>query len=135
MFLNDEPSPAARQRHVKGYTQIHSLGQPSSLQGPPQMQAPHPRGHPQEYPHHPNYPAMENEPEYDNYDLPNGYDEDEDEMYADADPKATKTVWDNVKDFFKSTAGIVTLVVILAAIIAVLVWYYKSKAGYKFLYY
>lgn len=134
MFLNDDPTPAARQRHVKGYSQIQSLGQPSTLQGPPQMQAPHPQGHPQEYPHHPNYPAMEDEPEYDNYDLPDGY-EDEDELYGETPSKSTKTVWDNVKDFFKSTAGIVTLVVIIAAIIALLVWYFNKPNGYKFLYY
>ena len=124
MFINDESNQSARQRHVKGYSQVQSLGHP--MQGHPmqgQMQ-------PQEYPNHPNYAAMDDEPEYDNYDP----DLSDDELYADSTP-AEKSVWEKITDFFKSTAGIVTLVVTLAIIIALLVWYFNRAQGYKFLYY
>ena len=72
---------------------------------------------------------MEDEPEYDNYDP----DLSDDELY-DASG-ANKTTWEKIKDFFKSTAGIITLVTILAIIVALMVWYFSSSKGYKFLYY
>ena len=129
MFINDDPNQSPRQRRVKGYSQVQSLGHPMQpqMQGHPMQ--PQMQGHPQEYPNHPNYAAMEDEPEYDNYDP----DFSDDELYdVNATPKSTS---DKIKDFFKSTAGIITLVVILAIIVALMVWYFSSTKGYKFLYY
>ena len=133
MFINDEPNQSARQRHVKGYSQVHSLGHP--MQGHPMQGHPmqgHPM-HPQEYPNHPNYAAMEDDPEFDTYDP----DLSDDELYdaSSGSNNEDKTVWEKVKDFFKSTAGIVTLVVILAIIVALMMWYFSRAKGYKFLYY
>ena len=128
MFTHDNSTQAVRQRGVNDprYIQVQDLGNPQGhMQGHMQGQL----LQPQEYPNHPNYSAME--PEYDSYD-PDIVDEDE--MYADPQPD-TKSTLDKIKDFLKSTTGIVTIVVVLAIIAALVIYYFTKSKGYQFIYY